>query len=133
MAKKISFKVCLLSYAFQLLAGGILLMAALPKIIGAPEALSVFSQLEIESTRLIIGSLEIAAATLLILNFRPQYGALLGFAVMIGALLAHASVLGVQVDGDSGLMFGFLFSVLISCLIVMWIHRHKLPLVGNTF
>jgi len=121
-----------ISYFFQLLAGVILVVAAFPKFVGAPESVMLFNELNIEGSRFIIASLEALAALLLILNYLPHYGAILGFGVMVGALLAHVSVLGLEVNGDGGALAGMLVIVLLSTLIIMWINRKKLPLIGHT-
>lgn len=128
--KKVNFN--FVSYFFQLLAGVILIVAAFPKFVGAPESVNLFNQLDIENSRFLIASLEALAALLLIFNYLPHYGALLGFGIMIGAGLAHVSVLGFHVNGDGGLLVGLLVVVLLSTAVVMWIHRKKLPLIGYT-
>lgn len=121
------------SYFFQLVAGVILVVAAFPKFAGAPESVALFNQLDIEGSRLLIAGLELFAALLLIFNYLPQIGALVGFSVMLGALLAHFTTLGITVNGDGGFLFGMLSVVIASSIVVMWIHRTKLPLVGRTF
>lgn len=126
--KKFNF----VSYFFQLVAGVILIIATVPKLMGAPESVALFSQLEIDGTRILIGALELFAAVLLILNYLPQIGALLGFGLMGGAVLAHITKLGIVVDDDGGLLFGLLCAVLISTALVMWFQRHRLPLIGYT-
>lgn len=129
--KKVKFN--FISYVFQLIAGGIFLVAAFPKISGAPESLVLFNQLNIEGSRLVVGGLELLAALFLIFNYLPQIGALIGFCVMLGALLAHITTLGIIVNGDGGVLFGLLFAAMTSTILVMWFNRERLPLIGHTF
>lgn len=121
-----------ISYFFQLLSGVILLMAAFPKLTGSPNSVDLFVELGAPNTAVTIGVLEVLAALFLVFNFIPQIGALLSFCVMLGAIIAHASVLGIEVNGDGGQLFIMLVIVLISNIVVMWIKRSKMPFIGNT-
>ncbi len=120
------------SLAFQLIAAFILGYAALMKFSGAQESVYVFQTLGIEGTRLVIAVIEGVAAVLLLTKM-PHYGAILGFGTMLGALLAHTFTLGMEVQGDGGLLVSLMLLVILSTLVVMWIHRKKLPLIGHTF
>ncbi|MCP4297882.1 MAG: DoxX family protein [Proteobacteria bacterium] len=124
----------ILSWVGQVIAAGILGMAAWGKITGAEGSIYVFESLEMEpSGRIIIGIIESLAAIMLLTTNIPHLGALLGFSVMIGATFAHISVLGLDVQGDGGKLVMMLILVLISTSIVMTTHRKKLPFVGKTF
>ncbi len=127
-------KTPLFSWVFQIIAAGILAMAAWGKITGAEMSVFVFTSLGMEPTgRIIIGMIEGLAALMLITANIPHLGAILGFAVMIGAVFAHISVLGIDVQGDGGMMVMMLGAVIVSTGTVMYLHRKKLPFVGKTF
>lgn len=119
-------------YVFQILAGAILGFAAFGKFSGADGSIYVFSELGIPETRLVIALLEAVAAALLVFNYLEVIGALLGFAVMLGAFIAHMSILGMIVGEDGGRTFAMLLVVLVSTSLVMWLKREKLPLIGHT-
>ena len=133
MTKETNAKIILVvSWVFQILAAVILAMTAVGKITGAEMAVYIFSSLEMEPAgRIIIGMLESLAAIMLLTTNIPHLGAFLGFAVMIGASLAHISVLGLNVQGDGGRLVIMLTLVVISTIAIMYLHRTKLPFVGK--
>lgn len=123
-----------ISWGFQIVAAVILAIAAWGKITGAESSVFVFSSLKMEpSGRIIIGIIESLAALMLITTSIPHLGAILGFAVMIGATFAHISVLGIEVQNDGGRLVMMLAIVVVSTLAIMYFHRRKLPLIGKTF
>jgi len=121
------------SYFFQVIAAFILLKATYAKFSDYETSVKIFQTLGIEETRLIIATIEGMAAFLLMSKNIPQYGAVLGFATMLGAAIAHITVLGFVVNNDGGELLLLMLVVIISTSIVMWIWRRKLPLVGHTF
>ena len=50
--------------------------------------------------------------------------------VGVGAVFSHLTLLGIDVKGDGGLLFGLACVVLAGSAIVLAIHRRELPLVG---
>lgn len=122
----------LISIVFQIIAALILANAAFGKFSGNEMSVHVFHELNILETRIVIGIIEVLAA-LLLLSKIPQYGALLGFGTMLGALIAHVSILGMEIHGDGGQMVMMMAVVLLSSIIVMWINRRRMPFVGHTF
>ena len=52
---------------------------------------------------------------------------------MAGAILSHLIVLGIEVKGDGGLLFGLALIVFVSSAIVLTIRRAQLPVVGHYF
>jgi len=127
----LSQKEVYLSWVFQIIAAIILGMTAFAKLTGNEMSIYVFEQLQIGGTRMIIGVIEALAALLLISKI-PQYGAILSFGTMIGALIAHLSVLGLEIHDDKGEMVILMTVVIISNVLVMWVNRRKLPFIGHT-
>ena len=124
-------KLRLLSWVFQAIAALILGMAAFGKFSNSDISLYIFKELKIEDTRIIIAALEGLSSILLLTKF-AHYGALLGFGTMMGALIAHATVLGINVQNDSGKMFIMMFIVIISTVSILWIKRRRLPFISQT-
>ncbi|TGM13504.1 DoxX-like family protein [Leptospira selangorensis] len=97
------------------------------KFTGQDESVHIFSTLGIEPWgRIGTGSVEFFVAALLIFPPSRFVGALVGFGLMIGAVLSHLLFLGIVVDDDGGLLFAMAVSVLVSCTIILnleWDHR----------
>ena len=132
--KKLSIKQKkIICYSFQLIAGLILAKASYDKFSGQEMTLIIFKSLSIEKTRLVIATVEGLASFLLISNHLPHYGAILGLGTMLGAFIAHISVLGIEVNNDGGMMVMLMVVVIISTITVMYLRRKDLPLIGHTF
>jgi len=74
---------------------------------------------------------ELAAALLVLLPATVPYGAALALLLMGGAIMSHLTKLGIVVMDDGGLLFGLAVSVAAVSAALVWIHRHRLPLVGD--
>jgi hypothetical protein len=70
---------------------------------------------------------------LLIVPATASIGAILTMGVMAGAILSHLVVLGVDVKGDGGLLFGLALAALIGSAIVLALRRAQIPVVGRFF
>lgn len=117
----------LLSWLLRLLAAGILLQTLYFKFTGAPESVYIFSTLGVEPWgRLASGALELVAAILLLVPTTVAKGAVLSLGVISGALLAHIFVLGVEVQGDGGLLCLLAIVVFLCSAALAWMHRNEL-------
>jgi len=119
-------------WALRILAAAILLPVGYQKLIGDEMSVMLFDTLGMEPHgRIIIGVVEIIAA-LLLLSPLAATGALLVVAVMLGAIIAHVTVLGVEVGGDGGRLLAMLATVFVSGTPVLVALRHQLPIIGHT-
>jgi hypothetical protein len=110
----------------------ILLQTLFFKFTGAEESIWIFEQLGAEPWgRLGSGAVELVASILILLPATAAVGALLAIGVMAGAIGSHLAVLGIEVQGDGGLLFALACSVLVAALVVLWLRRRKLPVVGR--
>ena len=120
-----------LSWALQTIVAVILLQTLFFKFTGAPESVYIFETLGMEPFgRWGTGLAEMVASILLFIPSRRIYGALLGLGVMAGAIGSHLTVLGIEVQGDGGLLFSMAIVVFVSCAILAWMHRRQLPLLN---
>lgn len=120
------------SWAAQLLVAGILLQTLFFKLTAAPESVYIFSKLGMEPWgRLGSGAAELVAGVLLLIPAFAVWGALLAAGVISGALVSHLTVLGIEVQGDGGLLFGLACAVMAGSLLILWLRRHQLPLLGR--
>ncbi|MCB0572585.1 MAG: DoxX family protein [Phaeodactylibacter sp.] len=116
----------ILSWIFRLLAAGIFLQTLYFKFSAAPESIYIFSTLGIEPWgRIGTGIAELVVSLLLIVPRTAWLGAVGGLGVISGAILAHLTKLGIEVQGDGGLVFYLAITVFVSCLIVLYLHREE--------
>lgn len=114
----------ILSWALQLLVAGILLQTLYFKFTGAPESVFIFSTLGLEPWgRYGSGVAELLASILLLAPRYAPLGALLSIAVISGAIVSHLTVLGIEVMGDGGLLFGLALIVLLGSAAILWLRR----------
>ena len=124
----------IVSWVLQLAVAGILLQTLFFKFTGAEESVYIFSKLGAEPWgRIGSGVVELIASLLLLVPATTPVGAILAMGVMSGAILGHLTVLGIEVKGDGGLLFGLALAVFIGSAIVLAIHRAHIPVVGRYF
>ena len=124
----------IVSWIARLAAAVILLQTLFFKFTGAPESIYIFQKLGAEPWgRLGTGSLELVTSILLLIPATAALGGLLAVGVMAGAIMSHLTILGIEVQGDGGLLFTLALVVFVCGLVVLWIHRRELPVVGSRF
>ena len=121
-----------LSTILQLVAAGILLQTLFFKFTGAEESVYIFSTLGAEPWgRIGSGVVELVAAVLLLYPATAAVGAVVAIGVMSGAIMSHLTVLGIEVKGDGGLLFGLAIVVFMASGVVLFLRRGELPVVGR--
>jgi len=121
-----------LSWALQLAAAGILLQTLFFKFTAAEESVYIFTTLGVEPWgRIGSGIVELLASVLLLVPATASLGALLALGVMGVAIVSHLTVLGIDVKGDGGLLFGLALVVFASCAVVFTLRRTQLLVVGQ--
>jgi hypothetical protein len=119
----------ILIWFFQILAACIFFMTSWAKFSGQPTDIKIFTELGMEPTgRYIIAVVEGSAAIFLLTRRLSATGAVLGLGTMMGALIAHLSILGF--DASHAALWG---TVTLSTLIVMVGRRRYIPLLGSGF
>ncbi|MDX1908747.1 MAG: DoxX family protein [Bacteroidia bacterium] len=114
----------MLSWILRIIAAAILLQTLFFKFTGAAESVYIFSTLGIEPVgRIGSGIGELISAILLLIPRTAWLGALGALGVMAVAILSHLTVLGIEIQGDGGLLFYLALAVFVSCAIVLYLHR----------
>ncbi|MBL7699020.1 MAG: DoxX family protein [Chitinophagaceae bacterium] len=104
-----------LLWVCRTIAAAILLQTLYFKFTGAPESVYIFSKVGMEPEgRYATGIAELVAAILLVIPATSFFGALLAFFIMIGAIATHVMILGIEVEGDKGLLFAYAIIVAIT-------------------
>src|SRR5215471_13650027 len=122
------------SWFLQALVAGILLQTLFFKFTGAEESVYIFSRLGLEPWgRIGTGVAELVASLLLLVPLTVPLGALLTMGLMTGAIVSHLTVLGIDVKGDGGLLFGLALTAFIGSAMVLALRRAAIPVVGRYF
>jgi hypothetical protein len=119
------------SWALQMIVAGILLQTLFFKFTGAAESVYIFSTLGAEPWgRIGSGVVELIAALLLLYPATITIGAVLALGVISGAIFSHLTVLGIDIQGDGGLLFFLALAVLISSIVILFLRRSEIPVLG---
>ena len=119
------------SWALQLIVAGILLQTLFFKFTGAAESVYIFSTLGAEPWgRIASGVVELIAALLLLYPATITIGAFLALGVIAGAIVSHLTVLGIEVQGDGGVLFLLALAVFVSSAAILILRRSEIPVVG---
>ncbi len=122
----------ILAWGLQLLVAGILLQTLFFKFTGAEESVYIFTTVGAEPWgRIGSGVLELVAALMLLVPATAPYGAVLTMGLMAGAIMSHLTVLGIEVKGDGGLLFGLAVTALVGSAIVLAIRRLQVPVIAR--
>jgi hypothetical protein len=110
----------------------ILLQTLFFKFTGAEESVYIFSKLGAEPWgRIGSGVLELVAAGLLLTPGFSPFGAVLTMGLMAGALGSHLTVLGIEILGDGGLLFGLAVICFAGSGLVLFLRRTELPVLAR--
>ena len=121
----------IISWVVTLLIAVILLQTLYFKFTGAEESKFIFKTLGLEPWgRIGSGIAELIAVILLLIPRTRALGALLALGVISGAIFSHLTKLGIVVQNDNGLLFKLALGVFTGSLILLFLHRRELPIVG---
>jgi len=124
--------VSILSWVLRLAAAGILLQTLFFKFTAAPESVYIFTKVGLEPWgRIGSGVLELIAALLILSPRLTWLGSTIAIGVMAGAILSHLTLLGIEVQGDKGLLFALAVAVFVAAAINLFLHRAEIPFIGR--
>ncbi len=104
----------------------ILLQTLRLKFIAHPDYVYIFSKVGIEPYgRILIGVTELIAGVLLLIPKAIWIGAIVIIGVMVGAILMHMTKIGIDVNGDKGILFITALITLKLSVIILWIYQKE--------
>lgn len=116
-----------LNLLVRLIVAVILFQTLFFKFTGAAESVYIFSTLGMEPWgRYFSGVAELVAGVLILIPSTQAAGALLALGVISGAILSHLTILGIEVLGDGGLLFGLACLVAVGSALVAYWNRLQL-------
>jgi hypothetical protein len=123
-----------LSWILSLIVAGILLQTLFFKFTGSAESLYIFEKTGLgDAGRFGSGIVELIASILVLIPRTRAIGALLAIGGMCGAIFFHLTSLGIEVQGDGGLLFYLALTVFICSAALLILHRSQIPLIGKGF
>jgi uncharacterized membrane protein YphA (DoxX/SURF4 family) len=122
------------SWICRVTAAVILAQTLFFKFTGAAESIYIFTKVGMEPWgRYGSGVAELIAAVLLLMPRFAWAGALLALGVISGAIMSHLTVLGIEVQGDHGLLFTLALVVFAATAITLFLHRRQIPFLPKLF
>ncbi|QTD38440.1 DoxX family protein [Polaribacter batillariae] len=123
-------------FVFKVIIAVIILQTLFYKFSGAEESVALFTKLAGENEaylRVGVGVLELIACILFFIPKTVWLGATMIVGLMAGAIFSHFTILGIPHNNDGGLLFGSACLSLVVALIVLYIERKNIPLIGKRF
>lgn len=118
----------------RLIVAIILIQTLRFKFTANPESVYIFTKVGLEPIgRIGIGILELIAGLLLLFKKTAWAGALLTVGIIGGAIMMHLTQLGIDVNGDGGLLFYTALVTFTLSLIILYIYRVNIPYIGKKF
>lgn len=125
-----------LTWAARLVAALILGQTLLFKFSGAPESIHIFETLGAEPWGRFVSGIMEGVAVLLLLAPVGRRGLVLGSLLVVGlmggAVMSHLTLLGIEVQGDGGLLFAMALLTLACGAYLSWTFRRALPIPGRS-
>ncbi len=119
----------IISWIIRIVVAAILFQTLFFKFTGAPESVYIFETMGMEPWgRIGSGVVELIAGILLLIPSTVVWGALLAIGVITGAIGSHLTKLGIEVQGDGGLLFALAVVVFLGSFATLLLYRHQLPL-----
>src|SRR6201997_2010269 len=121
----------IIAWILRIVAAVILLQTLFFKFTAAPESVYIFTKVGLEPWgRIGSGVAELIAAILILIPRTTWVGAGLALAVMAGAVFSHLTVIGVVVMDDGGLLFGLALAVAACSVVLLFLQRRRVPVIG---
>ena len=117
-----------LPFAMRIIVAIILIQTLRFKFTAHPDSVYIFSKVGLEPYgRIGIGILELIAGILLLIPKTVWAGATLTLGLIGGAIFMHLTKLGIEVNGDSGILFYTAIIIFILNGIILWFYRKDIP------
>lgn len=113
----------IISWVLRLTIAVILLQTLYFKFTAHPDSVHIFSALGVEPFgRIGLGVVELITAFLVLYPTTKIVGILTSFGIICGAIGSHFLVIGLNVQGDGGTLFGLALVVFAACAMLFFIH-----------
>ena len=124
----------ILDWLLRIAVAVILLQTLFFKFTGSKESVYIFTTLGAEPWgRIGSGVVELIASILILVPHTTVFGAILSLGTIGGAIFAHLTKLGITIPAvdDHGELFALALAVLACSVVVLFLHRRQIPVVGQ--
>src|SRR6266576_6384804 len=124
----------ILDWLLRIAVAVILLQTLFFKFTGAKESVYIFTTLGAEPWgRIGSGLVELIASILILVPRTAVFGAILALGTICGAIFAHLTRLGIKIPAvdDHGELFALAIVVFVGSLVILYLHRGQIPIVGS--
>lgn len=102
------------------------------KFTAHPDSVYIFSQVNLEPYgRIGIGIIELIASILILIPKTVWIGSSLTLGIISGAIIMHITKIGIEVNGDNGILFYTAILVFILSIIILWLYRKDIPFINK--
>ncbi|WP_426430760.1 DoxX family protein [Winogradskyella sp. HB-48] len=102
------------------------------KFTAHPDSVYIFETVGLEPYgRIGIGVLELIAGILLLIPKTIWAGAFLTIGLIGGAIIMHLTQLGIEVNGDGGVLFFTAIITFLLSAIILYYYRKNIPIIGK--
>ncbi len=116
----------IISWILRLTVAIILIQTLYFKFTAHPDSVQIFSTLGVEPWgRIGLGIVELFTAILILLPTTKNIGMMLSLGIIIGAVVSHLIVLGINVSNDGGGLFILAIIVLVASGIYLFMHKEE--------
>jgi uncharacterized membrane protein YphA (DoxX/SURF4 family) len=123
----------ILIWVAKLIAVIILVQTLFFKFSGAEESVYIFTKLGAEPFgRIGSGIMELIASVLILIPRTTLIGALIGAGTMLGAIVSHLFILGIEVKNDGGTLFILALVTFFCCIFLVFQNRQEFPRLIKT-
>ncbi len=121
-----------LPLGLRLIIAIILIQTLRFKFTAHPDSVYIFTKVGFGPYgRVGIGILELIASILLIIRKTAWLGALIALGVLLGAVMMHLTILGIEIEKDGGVLFATALVTAMLSAVVFYFHRDQIPLIGK--
>lgn len=104
------------------------------KFTAHPDSVYIFDKIGLgDAGRIGSGIAELIAAILILIPRTIWLGALLTLGIISGAIMAHLTKIGIDVNGDGGTLFFMAVLLFLLSFITLFLHRKEIPFLGAKF
>ncbi|WP_370476708.1 DoxX family membrane protein [Tamlana flava] len=120
-----------LPLSLRIIVSIILIQTLRFKFFAHPDSVYIFQKIGLEPYgRITIGILELISGILLLIPKKVWLGASLALGIIGGAIFIHLTQLGIEVNGDSGVLFATAVITFILSAIIIYLYRKDIPLMN---